>query len=78
MEFVKRRTSTKSKVLVEQFDDMTLTDLRLSIVKPQGAKWMVDLYSYIKQKPKIVCNGFKQNCSSNSDCFKLSMNNRFC
>lgn len=33
--------------------------LRLSVVKPLGAKWMVDLYCYIKSKPEIVCNGFK-------------------
>ena len=36
------------------------TDLRLSIVKPLGAKWMVDLFNYIKQKPEIVCNGFRE------------------
>ena len=34
-------------------------DLRLSVVKPLGAKWMVKLYDYLKSKPEIVQNGFK-------------------
>ena len=33
-------------------------DLRLSIVKPMGAKWMCDLYDYLKSKPDIIHNGF--------------------
>ena len=34
-------------------------DLRLSIVKPLGAKWMVKMYDYFKSKPHIIQNGFK-------------------
>ena len=34
-------------------------DLRLSLVKPLGAKWMVDFHYYLKSKPEIVSNGFK-------------------
>ena len=34
-------------------------DLHLSVVKPIGAEWMKNLYSYIKSKPHIVHNGFK-------------------
>jgi len=33
-------------------------DLRLSVVKPMGAKWMVYLYDYLKSKPDIIRNGF--------------------
>ena len=35
-------------------------DLRLSIVKPLGAAWMVSLYDYLKSKPDIIRNGFKE------------------
>ena len=35
-------------------------DLRLGVVKPLGARWMVSLYDYLKAKPDIVRNGFKE------------------
>ena len=35
-----------------------LIDLRLSVVKSLGAKWMDKLYDYLKSKPEIVCTGF--------------------
>ena len=35
-------------------------DLRLSIVKPLGAQWMVELYDYLKSKPDTIRNGFKE------------------
>ena len=35
-------------------------DLRLSIVKPLGAQWMVELYDNLKGKPNIIRNGFKE------------------
>ena len=34
-------------------------DLRMSIVKPLGAKWMISLYDYMKSKPDIIKNGFR-------------------
>ena len=39
-------------------------DLWLSVVKPEGAKWMIAMYNYLKSKPKIISNGFKniKNC----------------
>ena len=33
--------------------------IRLSIVKPLGARWIIDMHGYFKSKPDIVCNGFK-------------------
>ena len=33
-------------------------DLRLSIAKPLGAKWMISLYDYMKSRPDIIKNGF--------------------
>ena len=35
-------------------------DLRLSVVKPLGAKWLVDLYDHMKTKPEIIRNGIKE------------------
>ena len=34
-------------------------DLRMSIVKPLGAKWMIKLYDYMKSRPDITKNGFR-------------------
>ena len=34
-------------------------DMRLTIVKPISAKWMVDLYDYFLAHPQIIKNGFK-------------------
>lgn len=39
--------------------DVTPVDLRLSVVKPLGAQWMIQLYDYMKSKPHIVQNGFR-------------------
>jgi hypothetical protein len=30
-------------------------------MKPLGAKWIVQLYDYLKSKPDIVVNGFKES-----------------
>ena len=35
-------------------------DLRLSIAKPLGAKWMMGLYDNMKSKAEIIKNGFQQ------------------
>ena len=40
--------------------DKKPVDLRLSIVKPLGAKWMVNFYNYIQTKPDVVKNGFRE------------------
>ena len=32
---------------------------RLSIVKPIGAKWLMNLYNHFKANPDIIKNGFK-------------------
>ncbi|SMN02226.1 hypothetical protein SPONN_625 [uncultured Candidatus Thioglobus sp.] len=47
----------------KQFDQgacsVSPVDLRLSIMKPLGAKWLVSLYDYFKLNRVIVVNGFK-------------------
>ena len=43
----------------ERGQDIQLVDLRLSVVKPIGAQWMIDLYDYLKGNPTIITHGFK-------------------
>ena len=40
-------------------DDSSTVDLRLNVVKPLGAQWMIQLYDYMKMHPDIIKNGFK-------------------
>ena len=35
-----------------------VVDLKLSVVKPLGAQWLMDLYDYMLQKPELIINGF--------------------
>ena len=35
-------------------------DLCLSVMKPHGAKWLVELHEYLKNKIDIVINGFRE------------------
>jgi hypothetical protein len=36
-------------------------DLRMSIVKPLSAKWMINLYDYLKSNPDIIKSGFRHS-----------------
>jgi len=40
-------------------NDIKAVDVRLSIIKPLAAKWMIDLYDYFVAHPQIIKNGFK-------------------
>ena len=33
-------------------------DVRMSVVKPLSAKWMIRLYDYMRSNPDIIANGF--------------------
>ena len=35
-------------------------DLRLSVMKPHGAKWLVELYEYLRNNPDVIINGFRE------------------
>lgn len=35
-------------------------DLKLSTVKPLGARWVKSCFDYIKSKPEIIQNGFRE------------------
>jgi len=53
------------------FEGKTLkgaVDLRFSRMKPLGAKWLVDLFDYLKGKPEIIKNGLKE--AGVLDCIK--------
>ena len=43
---------------LEQKTKKQPVDLRSSVVKPLGARWMVDLYNHLKSKLDIIRNGF--------------------
>ena len=47
------------KELDQGATDVTPVDLRMSIMKPLGAKWLVSLYDYFKSNDSIILNGFK-------------------
>ncbi len=38
---------------------MSPVNLRLSIIKPLGAKWLIELYDYFKANLDIIKNGIK-------------------
>ena len=61
-DFLKRQFQEWHADLVSaqvQKSQVELIDLRVSIVKSLGAKWMDKLYDYLRSKPEIVCNGFQ-------------------
>ena len=37
----------------------TGVDLKMSVVKPLGAEWLIDLYNYLLSKPDIIVSGFR-------------------
>ena len=38
---------------------MPPVNLRMSVVKPLGATWLMNTFDYIKANPSIIINGFK-------------------
>lgn len=34
-------------------------DLGMSVVKPLGAQWLIEMYDYTKSRPFIISNGFR-------------------
>ena len=40
-------------------NDITPVDLKMSTMKPLGARWLVSLHDYITENQSIVVNGFK-------------------
>ena len=46
-------------LLDEGASQISPVDLRMSIMKPLGARWLVSLYDYIKEHNSLILNGFK-------------------
>ena len=44
-------------------------DLKLSVMKPLGARWMIQLYDHFKSTPEVIVNGFK--ATGIFDCVKF-------
>ena len=45
---------------VQGLSEKNPVDLRLIAVKSLGAKWLQDVYDYLKTKPEIIRNSFKE------------------
>ena len=43
---------------IAESEEDTVVDLRLSILKPLSASWMVEFYYYVRSTPSIITNGF--------------------
>ena len=44
---------------LDEGEEFSPVDLRMSTMKPLGAHWLVSLYDYLKENSSIVENGFK-------------------
>ena len=49
-----------SKQLSQGSDINKPVDLRLSVLKPLGAKWLVETHKDIKCQPQLIVNGFEK------------------
>ena len=60
-DFVKERfQSWYAGIICKQLQDKIKepVDLRLSIMKPLAAQWIIEMYSYFQSHPDIIGNGF--------------------
>ena len=50
-----------SEIISKQLEEGTEedVDMRLSVMKPLSANWMIELYHYLKSRPDIIISGFK-------------------
>ena len=62
-EFMRRKFQDwySQKICEQLTEDQPVVpvDLKLSVVMPIGAKWLMELYDYLKAKPEIIINGFR-------------------
>ena len=45
--------------LIDSCASDAVVDLKMSIVKPLGAGWLMEMYDFMSTKPEIIVNGFK-------------------
>ena len=51
--------ATEICMQLQQGSNIQPIDLKLSVMKPLGARWMIKLFDYLCSKREIVENGFK-------------------
>lgn len=52
--------SDQVRMQLMQIGEHRPVDLRLSVLKPMGAKWLINAFAYIQDNPDIIKNGFKE------------------
>lgn len=59
-DFLRRQFQSYSDQVLENLkhERSEVVDVRMSVVKPLSANWMIKLYDYMKSNPTIVSNGF--------------------
>ena len=62
----KEAQSWYSQKIVKQMEagkcsDQIKVDVRVSVVKPLHAKWIVKYYDYARTKPQLIINGWKES-----------------
>ena len=62
----KEAQSLYSQEIVKQMEarkrsDQIKVDVRVSVVKPLDAKWIVKYYDYARTKPQLIINGWKES-----------------
>ena len=62
----KQAQSWYSQEIVKQMEagkrsDEIKVDVRVSVVKPLHAKWIVQYYDYARGKPQLIINGWKES-----------------
>ena len=45
--------------LEQGVEEFSQPDLRMSVTKPVGAKWLISVYDYLRSNESIISNGFK-------------------
>lgn len=45
--------------LEQGVEEFSQPDLRMSVMKPVGAKWLISVYDYLRSNESIISNGFK-------------------
>ncbi|XP_011408602.1 PREDICTED: uncharacterized protein LOC105315598 [Amphimedon queenslandica] len=61
-DFMKRQFQNwYASIILKQLEDGVeeSVDLRLTIMKPLMANWMIDLYQYFTTQPQLIVNGFQ-------------------
>ena len=46
---------------LQESGEVKPVDIHLSIVKPLGAKWLMEMYDHFKGTPEIIINGFRKS-----------------